>query len=208
MLARHLRVLVTVGTIVCASLLGTISPSQAAEDVVRATTSYAAASRILAGQVFVWEPSYAAGLRRNREIDVLAFQSQGSRATFVGSTYGKRVPSFTMAQKGSDSRWAAKPVEHPSERLVETVAIRIGPAGAKRPARARIYANCKGDLGVRRAPGSRCERADVARFGGALVLLARTNSGGAPTATDIRIDSTGLSYQQLLRIARGLRPVG
>lgn len=208
MLRRHLRVLVTVGTICCASLIGVISPSQAAEDVVRATTSYADASRALGGQVLVWEPSYAAGLRRNREIDVLAYQSQGSRATFVGSTYGKRVPSFTMAQKGSDSTWAAKPVEHSTERLVETVAIRIGPAGAKRPARARIYANCKGDLGVGTAPGSRCERRDVARFGGALVLMARTNAGGVPTATDIRIDSTGLSYQQLLRIARGLRPVG
>lgn len=208
MLHPRPRVLSAIGTALFAASIGIVPMAHAAEDVVRATTTYSDASRILAGQVLLWEPSYTAGLRRNREIDVLAYRSQGSRATFIGSTYGKRVPSFTMAQKGSDSSWAAKPVEHSSERLVETVSIRIGPAGSKRPARARIYANCKSDQGTGAAPGNRCERRDVARFGGALVLLARTNSGGVPTATDIRIDTTGLSYRQLLRIARGLRPVG
>lgn len=171
---------------------------------MRAATSYAAADRALAGEVLLWAPSYTAGLRRTREIDVVAYPSERSRATFVGSTYGKRVPSFTVAQKGSANSWAARPVEHPSERLVETISIRIGPAGAKRMARARIYANCGGgDM----APGSRCERRDVARFGGAVVLLARTTAGGTPTATDVRIDGTGLSYRQLVRIARGLQPV-
>jgi hypothetical protein len=172
---------------------------------VRAATSYAAADRALAGEVLLWEPSYTVGLRRAREIDVVAYPVDRSRATFVGSTYGKRVPSFTLAQKGSANSWAARPVEHSSERLVETVSIRIGPPGAKRPARARVYANCDR---VDRAQGGRCERRDVARFGGAVVLMARATAGGTPTATDVRIDSTGLSYQQLLRIARGLQPVG
>ena len=180
-------------------------PSRAADDVVRATTDYATADRALAGDVLLWEPSYTVGLKRNREIDVLAYRSQGSRATFVGSTYGTRVPSFTVAQKGSATSWAARPIEHPSERLVDTIFIRIGPPGAKRPARARIYANCD-RVDVARV--SRCEPRDVARFGGALVLLARTTTGGVPTATDVRIDSNGLSYQQLVRIARGLRPIG
>lgn len=196
--------------VACAALIAAVStagaPSAlAAEDVVRATTSYIAADQALAGEVLVWAPSYTAGLARTREIDVVAYRSDKSRATFIGSTYGKRVPSFTLAQKGSGNSWAARPVEHSSERLVETISIRIGPAGAKRPARARIYANCDR---VDRAPGARCERRDVARFGGALVLLARTSSGGAPTATDVRIDSTGLSYRQLVRIARDLTPVG
>lgn len=182
-----------------------IAPSSyAAEDVVRAATSYSAADQALAGEVLLWEPSYTAGLLRAREIDVLAYRSGRSKATFVGSTYGKRVPSFTIAQKGSGSSWAAKPVEHPSERLVETVSLRIGAPGAERPARARIYANCSP---ADQAEVARCERRDVARFGGALVLLARTTSGGTPTATDVRIDSTGLSYRQLVRLASGLRPV-
>lgn len=178
--------------------------SLASDDVVRATTSYEDASRSLAGEVLLWKPSYTAGLRQIREIDVLAYGSQRSKSTFVGSAYGRRVPSFTMAQKSSSTSWAAQPVEHPSERLVDTVSIRIGPPGAKRPARARIYANCGQFAGE---TSSRCEQRDVARFGGALVLLARTAIDGVPQATDIRIDSTGLSYQQLVRIARGLRPI-
>lgn len=171
---------------------------------MRATTSYADADRALAGEVLLWAPSYTAGLRRTREIDVVSYRADRSRATFVGSTYGKRIPSFTLAQKGSANSWAARPVEHSSERLVETVSIRIGAPGAKRPARARVYANCDR---VDRAQGARCEPRDVARFGGALVLMARTTSGGTPTATDVRIDSSGLSYRQLLRIARSLQPV-
>lgn len=192
-----------VASVASASVLMS-SPVAAADDVVRAATSYAAADAALGGEVLLWEPSYTAGLRRTREIDVVAYRSDRSKATFVGSTYGKRVPSFTLAQKGSGNSWAARPVEHSSERLVETISIRIGPPGAKRPARARVYANCDR---LDRAPGNRCERRDVARFGGAVVLMARTTAGGAPSATDIRIDSTGLSYRQLLRIARGMQPV-
>ena len=195
--------------ITSAGLVGAPS-ALSAEDVVRAATSYAAADRALAGEVLLWVPSYTAGLRRTREIDVVAYPSERSRATFVGSTYGKRVPSFTVAQKGSANSWAARPVEHPSERLVETISIRIGPAGAKRLTRARIYANCAGGdtaTGSTGSTGSRCERRDVARFGGAVVLLARTTARGTPTATDVRIDSTGLSYRQLVRVARGLQPV-
>ena len=192
--------------ITSAGLVGAPS-ALSAEDVVRAATSYAAADRALAGEVLLWVPSYTAGLRRTREIDVVAYPSERSRATFVGSTYGKRVPSFTVAQKGSANSWAARPVEHSSERLVETVSIRIGPAGAKRLTRARIYANCAGGDTVPGSTGSRCERRDVARFGGAVVLLARTTARGTPTATDVRIDGTGLSYRQLVRVARGLQPV-
>ena len=195
--------------ITSAGLVGAPS-ALSAEDVVRAATSYAAADRALAGEVLLWVPSYTAGLRRTREIDVVAYPLEKSRATFVGSTYGKRIPSFTVAQKGSANSWAARPVEHPSERLVETISIRIGPAGAKRLTRARIYANCAGGDTAPGSTGStsrRCERRDVARFGGAVVLLARTTARGTPTATDVRIDSTGLSYRQLVRVARGLQPV-
>ncbi len=192
-------------TVIAAAVTLTGNPGAwASSDVVRAASTYAQAGRALQGQVLLWEPTYTLGLSRKREIDVLAYGSGSTRATFAGSSYGKRVPSFTLAQKAAATKWAAKPVQHSSERLVETVRIQIGDRGAKRPVQARIYANC--------APGAqsskkRCERRDVARFGGSVVLLARTAIDGAPIATDVRIDSTGMSYEQLLRIARGLRPV-
>lgn len=200
----HLKTVASV--VACLTTISVVvaPASRAAEDVVRATTSYTAADRALGGDVLLWEPTYTAGLRRAGEIDVVAYPSGTSRATFVGSTYGKRVPSFTLAQKGAQNPWAVRPVEHPSERLIETISIQIGPPGAKRPARARIYANCNR---VGRAPGNRCERGDVARFGGALVLVARSTSEDSSRATNVRIDSSGLSYQRLVRIATGLRPV-
>lgn len=189
--------------IVIGSAASLAPPALSSDDVVRASVSYADANRALGGQVLLWSPTYTAGLSRTREIDVLAYRSGSRRATFVGSSYGGRVPSFTIAQKASASPWAAEPVQRASERLVATVAIKIGPPGGQRPVRARVYANCNQADGER---VKRCEPRDVARFGGALVLLARTTSGGVPQATDVRIDSTGLSYQQLLRVARGLRP--
>ena len=45
------------------------------------------------------------------------------------------------------------------------------------------------------------------RFGGSVELLARTMSSGKPLASDIRIDSQGLTYAQLVRVASGLVPV-
>lgn len=197
----------TTSVVFSIALVGTLllpsAIAQASEDVVRGTVTYADADRALDGQVLLWSPSYTAGLKRVREIDVLAYRQGRSRATFVGSTYGTRAPSFTLAQKGSATPWAATPVQHSSERLVETIPVRIGPPGAQRPARARVYANC----GIAENVATRrCDRADIERFGGALVLMARTTSGGVPEATDIRIDSNGLTYQQLLRVARGLRP--
>jgi hypothetical protein len=193
-----------------ASLIFSAPGTFAANDVVRSTNSYADADSALAGQVQLWRPTFTAGLTKRRNIDVTAYGVGPARATFVGSTYGRRVPSFTMAQKGAATSWAAKPVQHPTERLVDTVAVRIGAPGGERLIRARVYANCgAGTEAATVGSGSprRCERRDVARFGGAVALLARTTAGGVPQATDVRIDSTGLSYQQLVRIASGLRPV-
>lgn len=180
----------------------------AADDLVRSTGSYTSANNLLAGKVQLWSPTYTAGLTKRRDIDVMAYGAGGSRATFVGSTYGRRVPSFTTAQKGAATSWAAKPVQHSTERLVDTIAFKIGSPGAERLIRARVYANCGAgvDGGSVSSP-RRCERRDVARFGGAVVLLARTTVGGVPQATDVRIDSTGLAYRQLVRIASRLRPV-
>ena len=187
-------------------------PAVAAEDVVRGSTNYGRAVAALDDETVLWRPTYTAGLRRNGPIDVIAYGSAGKRATFAGSTYGKRVPSFTLAQKASQTRWAAVPVEQDSAGLVKSERIRIGRPGATRVVRARIYANCRGmdssasDSTVGAASG-RCSRADVARFGGVAEVLARTTVSGEPRATTVRIDSNGLSYRQLVRVARGLVPV-
>ncbi len=184
----------------------------AAEDVVRGSSNYGRAVAALDDETVLWRPTYTAGLRRNGPIDVIAYGSAGKRATFAGSTYGKRVPSFTLAQKAAQTRWAAAPIEQETAGLVKSERIRIGRPGATRVVRARIFANCRGvdSSAADAASGAaspRCSRADVARFGGVAEVLARTTVSGDPRATTVRIDSNGLSYRQLVRVARGLVPV-
>ena len=214
--ARVVRVVV-IGTL--ALILGaapTAHAAQSTQDVVRGSTNYGRAVAALDDETVLWRPTYTAGLRRSGPIDVIAYGSAGKRATFAGSTYGKRVPSFTLAQKAAQTRWAAVPVEQDSAGLVKSERIRIGRPGATRVVRARIFANCRGadssasdsasDSTVG-AASRRCSRADVARFGGVAEVLARTTVSGEPRATTVRIDSNGLSYRQLVRVARGLVPV-
>ena len=186
--------------------IGLAQPAHAARDVVQNASNYGRAVTALDDDVALWRPTYTAGLRRKGPIDVIAYGKQAKRASFAGSTYGKRVPSFTIAQKNAADRWAARPVDRDSQGLVGTVSIRMGAPGSKRLVRARVYADCR-DQRPETAGSGRCEQRDVARFGGSLVVLARTNDAGRPLVSDVRIDSQGLSFDQLLRIARGLVPV-
>ena len=205
-LAWSLRRLLTVGVAassVAMSSLFTAPTVFGAEDVVRATSDYTSADSALGRQVLLWGPSFTAGLTRNDAIDVIAYGSGARRATFVGSTYGRRLPSFTVAQKNFDDRWAARPVEHPTQGLVGVVPVAVGEPGSERSVRARVFANCRQPDG---SGPRRCRASDVQTFGGAVELVARGDVAGVQQATDVRIDSTGLSYGQLLRIAQSLRP--
>lgn len=181
-----------------------VSSASAARDVVTGATNYGRATSALNEEVVLWRPTYTAALGRKGPIDIIAYGKPRKRSTFVGATYGKRVPSFTIAQKASDTSWAATPVDHADQGLVASVPIRMGAPGSKRQVRARVYANCR----VSDSPTRDCTRTDVARFGGTLEVLARTSVNGQPRATTIRLDSNGLSYRQLLRVARGLVPTG
>ena len=181
-------------------IVPSVHAAQSTQDVVRSSTNYSRALLALDDDVTLWRPTYTASLRRNGPIDVIAYGKGGKRATFAGSTYGKRVPSFTLSQKAAQTRWAATPVSHETAGLVRTPSIRLKDAGN---VRVRVFANC-------RQPGTAprsCTAADVAKFGGTAELLARSTVNGDPRATTVRIDSNGLTYRQLLRVARGLVPV-
>jgi hypothetical protein len=206
--SRHFRYLVvglsTVG--VAASLVAVAPVAHGSDDVARRSANYADASRALASNVVLWKPTYTAGLKRKRAIDVIAFGKGAKRSTFAGSSYGSRGRTFTIAQRGSATRWAAKPVSHSTEGLVDVVPVRMGPPGSQGVVRARVYANCLGEESVA-AGAKRCSQGDVSKFGGSLVVLARTSVGGRPQASEIRIDSTGLTYRELLRLAQGMTPL-
>lgn len=174
-----------------------------AQDVVRGSTNYGKAVSVLNDDVTLWRPTYTAALRRNGPIDVIAYGKGAKRATFAGATYGKRVPSFTISQKVAQTRWAATPVRQETAGLVPSSSIRLKDSADSQIVRVRIFANC-------RQPAStaiRCTTSDVAKFGGTAEVLARTTVDGDVRNTDIRIDSNGLSYRQLVRVVEGLVPV-
>ena len=208
--SRRARHLVSMAS--CVVLLGSLGAptAWAANSVAENSQTFGSASLALGGDVTVWRPRFSAGLSQKGPIDVIAFGKGKNRATFVGVTYGKRVPSFTLAQKGARTEWAATPVERDTAGFVELVTIRMGPPGNKVESRARVYANCQvsDSVGSNDQPGQRrCSRADVARFGGALEVVARTTRGGRMAVTNIRIDSVGLSFSQLVKIAEQMTPV-
>ncbi len=151
----------------CVLLLVAVGASPAfAADVVAGAQTYQRAATVLGSDVAVWRPTYTAGLpRRGPTDDVIAYGKSSNRATFAGATYGKRMPSFTIAQKGAADRWAARPVDRAEQGLVETVAVRIGAPGSKRVVRARVFADCRGQ-DPSNSDRRRCDRRDVVRFGG------------------------------------------
>ena len=205
-LFRGLRVLLAAGlTASSVAVAGVVGAPVVlgADDIVRATPDYTTADTALRREVLLWGPSFTSGLKRNDAIDVIAYGAGPRRATFVGSTYGRRMPSFTIAQKSFEDRWAARPVEHATQGLVGVVPISVGEPGNERSVRARVFANCRQPDG---SGPRRCRPSDVQTFGGAVELVARGEVAGAQKATDVRIDSSGLSYGQLLRIAQSLRP--
>ena len=77
---------------------------------------------------------------------------------------------------------------------------------------ATVYANCfrqPATGGPRPVPRSfRCSRADVRTYGGTLVMTARPASTmTAPGDTSIVLQSAGLTYAELISVARSLQQV-
>ena len=84
----------------CVLLLVGVGASPAfAADVVAGARTYQRAATVLGSDVAVWRPTYTAGLPRRVPIDVIAYGKSSNRATFAGATYGKRMPSFTIARR-------------------------------------------------------------------------------------------------------------
>jgi hypothetical protein len=209
---------------VLASAAALVAPSMAAASVpastdvkARVATWDIAASRLgMAGSL--WEPVRTLGLTQSGRIDVLADKlSFGagtvlSGDTYAGATYGTAARTFTIAEKWANTGWAAEPVFTTSSAKVRTVPIGVGVPGLTRVIRAQIFANCfvqPADADPRPIPKRfRCTKADVLRTGGTLVMTVRpATTMTDPGDTSVVITSTGLTFDQLIRIAHSLQQV-
>ena len=210
-----------VAALVGGLLVGTTTPAAAADgglDVDERVASWDLAAARLGTAGSLWEPQETAALERTRRIaviaDNLAFANGAVTAgdTFAGTRYGTAKRSFWIEEKWADTGWAAEPVTSTSTAKVRNVRVRLGSPGMTTTVTARVYADCveqPADADPEPIPaGFRCTRGDVLRDGGTLVMTARPASQmTAPGTTSIVIRSTGLTFAELVGVARSLEQV-
>lgn len=195
----------------------TPSPMYAA----KATTWVQAASDLgTAGSL--WAPTERLGLPRRGPITVMAENlvvvngavRRGGEllpATGVSARYGTNARGFTILEKWADTAWALDPSWSWHAAPVGTVRIPLLPRDPDMPntVTARVFANCwkPASTSPSEPPKAfRCTTDDVQRYGGYLTLTAKPASTmTAPGRTSVWIESTGLAYDDLVRIARGLQ---
>jgi hypothetical protein len=187
-------------------------------DVQQKVASWdSAAARLgLAGSL--WEPVQTVGLPQTGRISViagnLAFADGAVAAgdTFAGARYGTASRGLRISEKWASTGWAAEPAFSTSMAKVRSVVVPLGLPGTKVALTADVYANCfpqPADRNPRPIPARfRCSRGDVVRTGGVLMMTARPASQMMSQGdTTILIESTGLTFDQLVRVARGLQQV-
>ncbi len=210
-----------VAALVGGLLVGTTTPAAAADgglDVDERVASWDLAAARLGTAGSLWEPQETVALERTRRFaviaDNLAFANGSVTAgdTFAGTRYGTAKRSFWIEEKWADTGWAAEPVTSTSTAKVRNVRVRLGSPGMTTTVTARVYADCveqPADADPEPIPaGFRCTRGDVLRDGGTLVMTARPASQmTAPGTTSIVIRSTGLTFAELVGVARSLEQV-
>lgn len=170
----------------------------------------------------LWKPTRTLGLSMRGTIGVYA-QSltivdgavvRGGEflpATAAVARYGTNQHGFDIAQKWAVTTWGLGMVQSWQQAPVGTAPVLLAPHDPDRPNRitVRIYANCWQSKTPTEPPRSfRCSKQDVRKHGGVMTLTARPASTmTAPGNTTIPVDSYGLTYAQLLRIASGLTQV-
>jgi len=211
---RAVAVAVTVGVLACAA--GT--PAFAADSTFETKVpTWGEAASALGTAGSLWQPGYTARLKQSGSIWVLANNLAFSNGTVTsGETsasvqYGTNKRGFRLMEKWANTGWAADPAPSWQTAPVGTVKIALGPQGTQVTVPATVSADCyqaKPDKNYnipQQPKGFRCSKADVLRFGGTLQMTAKPPSQmTAPGNTTIRIESNGLTYDQLVAIASSL----
>ena len=215
---RGISRLVLTGLLAGATAVAVAAPAHADSDADTRVGSWDTAAATLGTAGSLWEPRSTAGLTRTTRIQVLAdnlaFANGAVTAgdTSVSVRYGRGAGSVWVAEKWADTGWAADPVFTTSTAKVETVTLRIGEPGMRASIKATVYANCypqPADADPTPVPkGYRCSRADVASTGGYLVMTARPASTmTAPGDTSVVLTSRGITFRELLQMARSVQQV-
>jgi hypothetical protein len=180
------------------------APAFSASTVVESYSTWQRAALALDSEIRLYYPSFRAGLKQESRIDVLAFTRKTKSGNgvkyssmLVTGSYKNRHGAFSLMEKQASATWAARRVVDPGQRIVSQRTIKMDARDTKVPS--TIYANCAvPDPENAVEPKKVCSQADVKLFGGLLVM---ETAGG----TSVIIESVGLTFQQLISIARGLK---
>ena len=187
-------------------------------DINESVTSWATAAARLGTAGSLWEPTNTAGLRRTSKVEVISNNlvvTKGavtSGDTYAGATYGRSAKGFQLSEKWADTGFAAEPASSTSLAKVAKVKINLGEPGTQVTVTAQVYANCfkqPANSNPKAIPaGFRCKKSDVLATGGVLEVTAKPASTMTdPGETSIVIDSSGLTYNQLVAVASSLLQV-
>lgn len=222
--ARFLLSTATTAAVLATITVGAVAPIASAADsppthYQQTAPTWTEAAAMLGTAGSLWQPMRRGGLVRKGAIDVAADSitvANGAATggdTFAGAVYGRHRRTFTISESWAGTGWAAEPAFSTSMAKVADVNVRIGPPGQQITVKATVSANCfpqPQDAPAKEVPSDfRCKRSDVRRTGGILTMTAEPPSTmTAPGTTNIVIQSTGLTYRTLVRIASHLRQVG
>lgn len=196
------------------------APGAAAADADMKVRSWSKAATVAGDSGSLWEPMFTAGLKRAGKIAVqtrgLTVDASTGAANggemVVSAQYGRQGASITIAEKFAGTQWAADLIFGIDSAKVGTTTIMLGEPGTQIKVTATVYANCYVQALTGDAPpppaSLRCARGDVKKYGGDLVMTAMPSSTmTAPGTTDVVIETEGITYKQLLRIASSLQQV-
>ena len=193
-----------------------VAPSASAD--TQSARTWSGAAQLAGEDGSLWKPTYRAGLKRSGPISVTTdtFPGDGDPqlAMAVFASYGNDKRGFTITQKFNDYAWAAEPAFDRAIAPVGKADIMIDNGDPDTPItlKAEISANCylPKDLVSPPPPPTSftCSKTDVKRFGGVLEVTVKPPSTmTAPGTSTVIIESQGISYSTLLRIASGLQQV-
>ena len=193
------------------------SPSLAEENFSTTADNWADAAAALGTAGSLWDPTDTLGMNKRTVVDVVADNLEFSDGdvtagdTATGAQYGTKKRGFAISEKWANTGWAADPAYDTGMAPVGTTTIKLGEPGVKRATKVKILANCwvLDPSNPQPAPkGFRCTKADVLKTGGVLQMTAKPASTMTePGNTTIVIETTGMTYKELLAIARGLEQV-
>jgi hypothetical protein len=201
-----------ISIVVLVLLAGAVGTAPHAAADTQTARTWAGAAQLAGPDGSLWQPTYRAGLKRSGPITVVQETYESGKAMGVLATFGNNTRGFTILQTYDGYQPALDAEPNRSAAPVGTFTVRLGDPDTSIAIRAQVSANCYLPKDLLNPPPPpvdfRCTKADVKRYGATLTMTARPPSTmTAPGTTDVVIQSRGITFKQLMRIASGLQQI-